>query len=250
MFKSMKIAGLCLASMLLVGMALAGSANAAPLWLLCLEGSASTTKYSSNQCSKVESSGKWESVALGTKSDTVNIKAFTLSLLDEGTGAEITCDGAGTVGTGLIESSNKGVTRVAEVTKPSTNCVLTKAAILGCTETKNIEEVKGANLPWATEIVANGTKLETKIKKGPGAAGEPGWKVKCGGVEDVCTSPAGEEEGVELVNLESAGVLLVKGRFEELHKANCTVGGNKKGRVRGLLAILLSKGSGLSINTQ
>ncbi len=175
--KYLKIAGLCLASMLITSIALAGTASAeTPSWFLCLEGSTSPTKYSSNQCNKAESGGKWESMVLGTSSATVKISAFTLSLLDEGTGAEITCDGPGTVGRGLIESPTRGLIKVAEIENPKTNCTLTKKAVLACTETKNIEEVKAENLPWETEIYETESKPFTKIKKGPGAAGEPGWK--------------------------------------------------------------------------
>jgi len=52
--KFVKIAGLCLASMLMMSMALAGTAAAAPLWLLCLEGKEGSlpTKYTTNQCTR------------------------------------------------------------------------------------------------------------------------------------------------------------------------------------------------------
>jgi hypothetical protein len=245
--KSIKIAGLCLVSMLMMSMALASAASAAPLWLVCLEGTAATSKYSSNQCSKTEAGGKWESVSLGTKSDTVNIVAYSLKLADTGTGVEIECP-LGSNGWGLIEGPNKGQIKVAEIVNAGVNCKVLKGAAL-C---KKIEKVNGVNLPWKTELFEEKEKLLTKLEKGAGAAGEPGWLVKCEGVPvDICTSPPGEPEQLELLNAfgGSAGTQLqVVGRFEERSKGNCTVGGNGKGTIRGLVAILLWNGNGLSIN--
>ncbi len=241
--KSIKIAGLCLVSMLMMSMALASAASAAPLWLLCLEGTA-TTKYSSNQCNKAESGGKWESVALGTKSDTVKIVAFSLRLSDTGAGTEVECPGPGSKGWGLIENSNKGVIKVAEVEKPETNCKVLKAGLLeSC---KKIEEVKGADLPWKTEVFETESKFLTKIEAD--GNGEPGWTVKCSGTTDTCLAEAGKAESVELVNGVTSGVLLVLGRFEEKEPAKCSLFGGSTGHVSGLVAILLWNGNGLSIN--
>jgi hypothetical protein len=244
--KRLTLAGLCLVSMLVTGMALAGNAAAVLLWLVCLEGSG-LTKYSSNQCTEASSTGKWQSLGLPSGvSDTVRILAFSLKLTDKHTGVEVECGDAGT-GWGLIESPNKGLIKVAEVPSPSTACKVVKT-VLTC-ETKTLEEVKGANLPWKTEIFETENKNLTQIASG--GSGEPGWKVKCGGVEDVCTSKSTTElESAELANGVTKGVLLVLAIFEAKHKAKCTaLGGSNEGEVHGLVAILLWNGQGLSITS-
>lgn len=53
---------LCLATMLVAGMALAGNAAAVLLWLVCLEGTG-LTKYENSKCLKTSGTGKWQSLA-------------------------------------------------------------------------------------------------------------------------------------------------------------------------------------------
>lgn len=252
--KSIRIAGLCFASMLVVGMALASTASATPLWLVCLEGSG-LTKYSSNQCTTAESGGKWQSLGLpaGT-TDTVTIRAFSLRLEDSEAGplkekSPIKCNGAGSKGKGIIEASGKGQITEAEVESASTNC----ERLEGPCETGKIEKVKGENLPWKTEIFETESKFETKILAGT-AGKEPGWAVTChtalGSKTDICLAEGtGNEEVVELKNEVTSGVLLVKGTFLKAHTAKCSEASKAKtGHVSGFLAILLTSGNGLSIN--
>jgi hypothetical protein len=170
--------GLCLASMLAMSMALAGTASAALLWLLCLEGSG-LTKYSSNQCTEASSTGKWQSLGLPSGgSDTVRLLAFSLRLEDSGTGVKLECSDAGTAW-GLIEAPNKGKIKVAEITAPliKSNCKLLNG-LLTCKESANIEKIEGRNLPWAIEIFETEKKNLTALKSG--GSGEPGWAITCG----------------------------------------------------------------------
>jgi hypothetical protein len=249
--KFVKIAGLCLASMLLVGMALAGTANATPLWLLCLEGTnASNTKYSSNQCTKAESSGKWESVSIGTKSDTVRAVAFSLRLEDAkgelGAAVIVKC-GEVKGGSGLIEG-NLLIVREAKAPKPSTECEGEGTGLFKVCKTASLEQVEGTDYPWKVEISASGGTYTGKIQ--PDGGGEPGWKVKCAGVEDSCLSEgAGTlEETTGSAGVVTAGVLLVQAKFKGTGKAKCTQGGKEAGHVLGNVAILLSSGNGLSLH--
>jgi len=251
-FRNIKIAGLCLASMLVMSMALAGTASAAGLlWLVCLEGSG-LTKYESSTCLKAASGGKWQSVGV-TKE--VTVKLLVISLLLADTKVPIlgevvaNCPNEGSIGEGVIKANGEGEIRAAGYTA---------AAAKKCKDEKGncpeFTEVRGVNLPWITNIIkgANGEPL-TKIE--PTAANreakkEPGWEVKCnilGGISDVCTSPAKEEEQARLVNLKSTTELLVAALFEEKVKATCTQGGAKAGEVKGIIAILLPGGA-LSIN--
>jgi hypothetical protein len=256
----LKIAGLCLASMLVMGMALAGNASAALLWLVCLEGTG-LTKYENSKCltskgTQTRSEKGWQSVGLATgQTATVKILVLSLKLVD--TKAIIPNSGAACLnnadneGEGVIEPSGKGIIRLATVKEPSTHgCV----GLGGC---EKVEKIEGANLPWETEIVA-GTNSEplTKIKAHSGGK-EPGWIVTCetalGTKTDECEQEAGKEEEAKLTfgevteGPEKVKELLVRGLFQELHPGDCTEGGKESAKVLGTVAILLPGGA-LSIN--
>src|SRR5258708_7018780 len=142
--KSIKIAGLCLVAMFTMSMALAGNASAAPLWLLCLPwAGGNVTRYETNQCTKVLGTGQWESVAIGSKTDTVSLKAFTLRLRDKaatGGASEIECnsdlvkDPSG----GTISSNNEGKILTAEINITEVNKRCTRLS--GGCEAGKIEE--------------------------------------------------------------------------------------------------------------
>ena len=262
-----KIAGLCLASMLAMSIALAGSAAAAvpALWLVCLEGTEKLppTKYTTNQCTKVAAgnAGKWQSLSLPLgKSDTVRILAITLRLTDLEAGpfkekSVVTCPHP-TEGWGLIENreTEKKViglllVKKAEVANPEAECTRVSGPC------KNLEKVVGADLPWKDEVFEEGGKFVSKIE--PDGAGEPGWAVTCntalGSRTDTCLSRGpGTLEGISGENRVTSEVLLVLAEFLGLAKAKCSQGGEKSGEVAGQIAILLAGSSGangLSLNT-
>jgi hypothetical protein len=253
--KSLKVAGLCLASMFVLGMALAGAAEAVPLWMVCLPWVSSPTKYSTNQCTTASGTGAWESRGLkSTEADTVTIKGFTMRLTDLKAGpfkekATIKCNGA-SEGRGLVESGGKGKITEAKVGNAKTNCERTE----GPCKTGEVESVEGANLPWDTTIASGlGGTFETKIENS--GAGEPGWKIKCntalGSKTDECLSEsASKAEQVELKSETTGGVLLVRGVFKKAHNAKCSEAGGatETGEIEGSMAILLTSGNGLSIN--
>jgi hypothetical protein len=251
--RNLKTAGLALASMLLVGMALAGNASAVILlWLVCLK-SVGLTKYENNKCltskpTQTRGEEGWQSLGV-PKGTSISIKLLpiTIILRDNGTlggPTTVTCYSRGSVGRGLIEAEGKGKVEEAFVENPGTNCSATGA----CAGT--LEKVEAAHLPWETELIvgANGKPL-TKIK---GTNGKPGWTVKCGIFTDECLEETAPEE-VELISgisefISGVKELLVVGRFQTAHPAKCSVGGAGQGEVKGLLAILLPGGA-LSIIT-
>ncbi len=249
--KHLKIAGLCLASMLVMGMALAGNASAALLWLVCLEGSG-LTKYSNSKCLTAESGGKWQSLGIpaGT-SITVHILAFSILLSDLKApivgNVSVRCGMTGSIGEGTIEAGGKGTVTVAKYEKASEHCS-------GETNCETVEKLEGVHLPWLTEIFTTEGKQLTKIKsKKPEAGNEPGWEVECkvdgiAGNKDICENESGKEEQIILKNSVQTE-LLVAGLFAELNKATCEKGGAKSGLVKGLIAILLPGGA-LSINPE
>jgi hypothetical protein len=261
--KTLKIAGLCLASMLVMGMALAGTASAAAvpaLWLVCLEGKEGSlpTKYTTNQCTKAASgnAGKWQSLSLplGT-SDTVRILAITLRLTDNEAGplkekSTITCPHP-SEGWGLIENRETegkvraiGILREAKAKEPSKECTIVSGPC------KTLEKVEGADLPWEVEIFETEKKFVSKIQ--PDGNGQPGWAVTCntalGSKTDTCKSKEGKLEVLSGENRVTSEVLLVLAEFLKANKAECSEGGKESGEVAGQIAILLWKGNGLSLN--
>jgi hypothetical protein len=252
--KFVKIAGLCLASML-ASMALAGTVSAAtPLWLLCLPWTNSPTKYTTNQCKTAGegSPSSWESVSIGTKSDTVRILLLSLRLEDEkgelGAAVRVKCNHV--KGFGLISNRNLLLIFKAEVEVPKEECEGEGTGLFKVCKKEGLEEVRGTNLPWRVEVYeeTEGKYISNILANG---GGEPGWKVKCAGVEDTCTSEAGKPVKVSGVNAlteeGTTSTLLVFAQFLK-NRGSCTVGGKEAGSVVGWLAILLYNGNGLSLN--
>jgi hypothetical protein len=253
MLRIAKIAGLCLASMLVMGMALAGTASATELlWLVCLKGTG-LTRYTNSRCLEA-GAGEWQSLGVPAGT-TITVKLLVISILlrDTKLKAAVNCFNKGSRGEGVIEAGGKGKVTVAEYENPGVNCV----SVEGC-EKGTVEEVKGINLPWKTEIFkgANGNPL-TRIAAGNNEGKEPGWKLKCkvAGVKntDECESAKGKEEELELesevtTNPEKIGELLVRAEFQQRGEINCSIGGANTGKVLGLIAILLPGGA-LSITT-
>ena len=248
-FKSLKIVGLCLASMLVMGMALAGNAAAALLWLVCLKGSG-LTKYSSSKCSEASSTGEWQSLGVPSgKEITVKILVISLLLKDSNTAIKsvvANCPNEGSIGEGVIKANGEGEIRAAGYTAAGAKKCKDEEG--HCPE---FTKVEGRNLPWITNIEEGPEgKMLTTIK--PHAGGkQPGWAITCKDIieiTDECTAAKeGEEEKARLVNTVSSGELLVLSLFEEKSKAECTQSKEKTGEVKGTVAVLLPGGA-LSIN--
>ncbi len=253
-----KTAGLCLASMLVMGMALAGNAAAALLWLVCLEG-VGLSKYINSKC--LSSSGGlasekgWQTLGVPAGREiTVLLLAATITLKDTAAKTAVQCFNNGSRGEGIIEAEGKGKITIAEYANAKENC----RGVEGC-EAGGVEIVKGANLPWniAAFVGTDGSPL-TKISKGGVGAGAPGWEVKCkiAGIAmlDRCLQEEGAGKKIEEVELKSEvsgkEELLVRSRFQSTGEFKCSLTGKEKsGRVEGLFAILLPGGA-LSINKE
>ncbi len=245
--KPLTIAGLCLAAMVVMSMAVsAATASAASVWEGCLEGS-TTTKYESSSCVKALSTGKfgWKEI---TNTDKVTTTGFTITLTDTKTAAgrtTVICtaggEEVGTVGPGDFDRIE-----AAKVKEAKTNCRGTG----GCKET-GVEEVVGVHLPWQTKLSETEKKVLDTIENS--GAGEPGWKVKCesilGKETDECESEGSSLlESAILENKLTGGVQLVSATFQKAHLAKCSKGGAKSGEVAGRGAILLSSGAGLRVS--
>jgi hypothetical protein len=242
--KYLKVAGLALMSMLAMGMALAGNASATPLlWLLCLENvSGLLTKYNSNQCTNAVAGGHWQSLGLPSGgSDTVRILGFSVLLIDSSIGVSIHCPDIGPAW-GLIENPNRLVRKVDESKAPEAEGCKVTGSFLTCKAGK-LESIKDVHLPWKSETFETEGKSLASLE---GTGGSPGWSITCGGATDTCEGETGHILVLELVNGVTKEVLLVLDRFES-KKLNCTIGGNGSGELKGLDAILLWNGNGLSL---
>jgi hypothetical protein len=239
--KFVKIAGLCLASMLVMGMALTGTASAAPHWLVCLaeHSGTTTTKWSSSACTTAKASGgfEWSELA-GTEA--AHTKG---SLLLKDTAitvkSEVECYGEseGAVGPGKYGRVNK--------------INVTPAQCHGVKNCETVLKIEARNTPWQTELFESekGVILQALSSTG---AGEPGWEVECkvgsNVVNDVCTQEPGTQESILLENKATGTELLVLGTFQKLRKAKCSTGGKAVGEVVGSLAGFIT-GKGLRVSS-
>jgi hypothetical protein len=236
-----KIAGLCLASMLLLGMALTATASAAPHWLQCREGTGTGTKYKEHQCLTASAEGKWEwQEVTGTEkvksTGTLNLTDKKASILGP---TVVQCSGTneGSVGPGKYS-------RVTSVT--ATSCLIKTAG--GCESLPHV--AKAVHLPWQGELIETENEVRNVIKEGTG--GNPGWEVECetleGKKKDECTSETGEEEILNAENKATSTLLLVLLRFFPRRKGDCTLGGKKEGEVEGNVALFAENEWGLRVS--
>ncbi len=233
------IAAACFASVLMMSMALASSASAAPVWEQCSEGG-SATKYSEHQCVKAEGGGKWQWNEI-SNSEEVRIKGslrLTSTNVPIVKKVVIECSGesVGFVGPGIHG-------RITEVKTTPAQC----KNIENC---EKVEKIEAVHLPWQTENTTVGTSVVALLKSvKPEKGNEPGWAATCkvlGNVEsNVCESEVGLPESLLLSNKEtlngSTKELLVLATFQQLRKAACTLGGKETkeaGSVSGSLSIL------------
>jgi hypothetical protein len=250
--KHLKIAGLSLVSMLVMGMALAGNVSAAPLFLVCLP--STKGKFLDPGCLK-GGEGKWESESLGNRTDKVVGLGMTIRMEDSKTavGKTVIQCAHGTGG-GIIGPGNLGRITSAEIPNPRTEC----EAVEGGCKKGEVEKIAAVNLPWQAEMFETEKKILSKVT-GAGA-GEPGWEVKCntllGSKTDVCIVEKPEQAIAE--NKKSGPKeeeLLIFGTGEKRGRQDCTEGGAESGTITGAGALLLAKpnanepnGLGLSVN--
>jgi hypothetical protein len=247
--KSMKIAGLCLVSMLVSGVVVAGTASAAgPVWQRCTEGG-TATKYEDNQCAKLSGSGKFQWNELKS-TEAVRITGLTLTLRDTGaTGGSsaIQCtaedEGEGTVGPG---SSGK-ITKF-EIKKPKTNC----SRVEGGCKAEGIETVRAVNLPWKTELSETEKGVQAQLESTT-TGKEPGWEISCdtilGKMTDVCTSEEKKPAKATLL-LDQSGKLLTLGEYLSRVRGKCSVGGAEQGEVKGKITVELANGQGVMFSPE
>jgi hypothetical protein len=248
MLKSIRIAGVCLVSMLAMSMALAASASAAPHWLVCLpeHSGTTTTKWNSHQCETAASGGGWEWSELSGTEASRGI-GLTLTLRDKHLASAVQCVGGEEEGS--VGPKNLGRINTAEVVPASTHCTRLEGGCLA----GDVEKVEGIHLPWQVELAEKEGKI-LEILTGTGN-GNPGWKIVCktagGKLTDECESENGEEERLLLANVVTVGAetpLLVLGTFETAHKGECSGSNKEVGEVEGQVGILLKNKWALEVS--
>ena len=233
-----KIAGLCLASILVTAMAVTATASAAPVWETCKEGAAGT-KYTEEQCVTASGTGKW---AWGEVTGTEPATSLgTLTLIDTKTPVgvvEVGCtgEGRGSVGPGKFS-------RVEEITN------------ISCSNKKNCEVLvkpaKPLNLPWQGELEETEKTVRNYIRatNGKGA----GWSVTCKTgifeLTDECTTEKGRTAVSRNFtfgpnNFRELLVLLNFSPLAKTEDATCTIGGKESGEVLGSISLLTRRASG------
>jgi hypothetical protein len=223
-----KIAGLCLASMLVLGMAIASSASAAH-WLQCRENAGTGTKWTESKCSTASSSGKWEWRELET-TEAVKTEG-TLILKDTnvvGKTVTVQCSGTdeGTIGPKQFDRTT----------------VVTTASCSNVENCGGTIKAKAVNLPWQTMLrtEANGEIRDEIVSEVAGK--EPGWEVTCTGVKDTCEA----NTTTAMENVQSKGV--VNAIFDSKSaKAKCS-GGTLSGEVTGRIVNRSSEGWAIRVS--
>jgi hypothetical protein len=229
-----RITGFCLVAVFVMSMVAAGTASAAPHWLVCLpeHSGTTTTKWNSHQCETTVAGGGWEWSELKTTEAIRTAESLKLEYKDALGEIEFKCSG---LDSGLIGPNGTDQTTTFAINKceAGTNCE------------KFEKPFEAVNLPWNSELKETEGKIHDTIRNGGNH--EPGYRVTCRSfgkvVENTCTGPG----LVVLENKDTPGnlaALLVLANFinPSKPKENCTETGEESGNISGSIAILLASG--------
>jgi hypothetical protein len=236
----MRIAGLCFVAVFVMSMVAAGTASAAPHWLVCLPATSGSTatKWSGEQCSTTASGGSWEWSEPKTTEAVRSEGTLTLAVERPFRSTlEIKCvfrdiGWIGPNGTDQITAFNAG------------KC----ENLSGCGK---LEKLEWRNFPWNSELKETEGKIYDAIR-GNGT-GELAWEIACKGVDEIIEIECRAERWLlALENRNTPGnlaALLVLAGFVNPNKPkeNCT-NGKEVGNVSGSAAILLASGRGLRVS--
>jgi hypothetical protein len=228
--KRIHIVGIAFAAIFAFSMVSASGASALSLWDEC--GKMAGGKFTTADCN-VLGTGEWEWLEITAATKTDSLLAI---LLLESDFVDLECEGfvIGTVGPGgkdevteILDENLKplGLGVLADI------CAV-KSDLFGLCGGAVTAEAWPENLPWLTELTANGDLL------GPHAGGgNPGWAIKCGSSTNECTRA---DTFLRVENL--LAELEVDLGFKPLETATCSIG---TGIVEGTVSILLENGNGL-----
>jgi hypothetical protein len=225
-----------------MSMVAAGTASAAPHWLVCLNFGGTETKYTTNQCIAASGSGtfEWGELKGTEKTSTQGSLVLVTNGVPIVSTVEVKCSGTdeGSVG-------------------PGNQSRTTAIPVIKCEAGKNCEKLdsgaKPVGLPWNSELKETEGVIRGTIRKGAGSTSEPGWEAECTVLGIAKNNTCTTEEGlVTLTNNNTPGTvgpLLVLADFLHPNKpeAKCTTSGTT-GDVLGGISILLANGDGLRVS--
>jgi hypothetical protein len=208
---------------------MASSATAAPIWVHCVKG-----KGWMAGC--LNAGTEWETKAV---TETSEVTSSTvpgtkgLELEDKKAGTAITCVGSGT-GTAGANGSDSVVTIKA------TNCKIVAGKAGSCEEPVTARAI---NLGWSTRLAEVGGVVRDEVRSLVSGKA-PGYAVECevGGIfkiTDECTGPISTNA---IANRAEGTVETEFDKTSEGELGNCTVGGEKQGRVSGKVINKLRNG--------
>ncbi len=229
--KYMKIAfGLALVAGLMAVMA--SSAMAAPKWVTCVK--ATPGKWSSSTCTSAGTG--WETAEVSATSEVTSstVGSTGLELEDKKAGTAITCVGNGT---GTVGANGSDSVRTITASK----CKIVAGKAGSCEEPVTARAI---NLGWSTKLEERSGELRdiiTSLISGK----TPGYAVEC------------EVDGILKITDECTGVISTNARanraegtveteFDSVSEGelgNCTIGGEKQGRVKGNVVNRLRSGA-------
>jgi hypothetical protein len=230
--KRIHIVGIAFAAIFAFSMFSASGASAFTLWDQCSKVAAGTGKFTTADCN-VLGTGEWEWLELTAAEKTDSLLAI---LLLESDFVDLECEGfmIGTVGAGSKDEVTEILNDALELLELGVlaDICKVKSDLFGLCGGAVTAEAWPENLPWLTELTANGDLL------GAHAVGvNPGWFIKCGSSLNECTRA---DTFLTVENL--LAELEVDLGFKPLEEATCSIG---KGIVEGTVSILLENGNGL-----
>lgn len=211
----------------------ASSALAGPIWVHCAK--VSSGKWKNSLCTE-SGTGEWETKAVTETSEVTSstIGSTGLELEDKKAGTAITCVGVGT-GTAGANGSDSVISTKA------TKCKIVAGKAGSCEEPLTVRAI---NLGWSSKLEERSGELRDIITSSISGK-QPGYAVEC------------EVDGIIKISDECTGVISTNARanraegtveteFDSLSEgelANCTVGGEKQGRIHGNVINRLRSGA-------
>jgi hypothetical protein len=231
--KYLKIAfGLAMVAGLMAAMT--SSAIAAPIWVHCEK--VTSGKWTNSLCTTA-GSGEWETKAVTETSEVTSSTepgSKGLELEDKKAGTAITCVG---VGTGTVGANGSDSVKTIKAEK----CKIVAGKAGSCEEPVT---ARALNLGWSTKLEEKNGELRdavTSLISGK----TPGYAVECevDGILKITDECTGNITTNVVANRANGTVETTFDSVSEGELGNCTVGGEKEGRVAGKVINKLRSGA-------
>jgi hypothetical protein len=204
-------------------------------WVGCEE-KAGAGKWEDNKCEKAKAGGNWETKepAVGKEVTIATIPGQSLTFEDTGAKTAMECQGGGTA-----KLNAKGTGEIVALT--ATSCKFVAGKNGACEASKPVT-AKATHLPWKTKLEeAAGGEVRNAIENS--GTGLPAYEVECtvAGIFKVNDKCEGNTStSIKRRTSAAGGEGTVEGAFDEKSPlANCSVGGEKTGKMAGISLLRL-----------